>query len=347
MSLKNNVKVMLQKSTFIWSLYYSTKIEFLRIVKLRYYLYDISENYKAMHWEPTNTKRSIVSSELLFQYHKLEKGLVMPGPKRLFGLAPARAVMGIIKKWQILEIVEVSDSVYLGAIGTLQSYHDRIESYNLDPDDRILPELKLFLENHICERNSFTTPCKLIQLNNTEDDFSEQFTLLMNARRSVRTFTEKSVSQELLTKAVHISQLSPSVCNRQPVRVTIISDSGMKNKLLSHQNGNIGFGHLAPHVAVITTDAHCFFGATERNEPYVDGGLFAMSFILALKAHNISSCCLNWCVTPKTDKAAHKLLNLDQSLRIIMLVAVGYAADETYVPRSPRRDLDDVLSFIQ
>ncbi len=346
MSLKNNLKRALQKSPLIWGAYYRTKTEILRVVKLRYYLYDISQNYKAMHWSVAKTKRSIISSELLFQYHKLEKGLVMPGPKRLFGLAPARATMALISKWQRTEVVDEKDSIFRGAIGTLQSYCDRIVDFNLDENNVITDELSNFLATHTCERTAYSTPCKITQLEAAEANYSEQFSLLMNARRSVRNFSDEPVASDVLENVVRISQLSPSACNRQPVKVTIVNDPEMKIKLLSHQNGNMGFGHLAPHIAVISTDASCFFGATERHEPYVDGGLFSMSFILALKSHNISSCCLNWCVKPKTDKAAHKLLGLDPSLRIIMLIAIGYAPEETSVPRSPRRDLDDVLSII-
>ena len=299
-----------------------------------------------MNWSSTNSKRAIISAELLFQYHKLEKGLVMPGPKRLFGLAPARATMALIRKWQNKDAVDDKDSIYLGAVGTLQCYYDRIVEHNLDENNIITDELKAFLVTFDCERSRYATPRKLTHLDMIETNYSEQFSSLMNARRSVRTFTDEPVSNDLLESVVRISQLSPSACNRQPVKVTIVSDPVLKQKLLSHQNGNAGFGHLAPHVAVIMTDASCFFGATERHEPYVDGGLFSMSFILALKSHNISSCCLNWCVKPKTDKAAHKLLALDQSLRIIMLIAIGYAPSETSVPRSPRRDLEDVLRVI-
>ncbi len=345
MSLKSNLKNKLQKSPWLWGLYYRPKTEFLRLLKLRYYFYDIRQNYKAMNWS-SSSNRATTSSELLFQYHKLEKGLVMPGPRRLFGLVPARAVMAIINKWQNTSSLSESDSVYLGAIGTLQCYYDRLINEKLDPENTITPELKLFLDNHQCERNSFSTPCALKNIGSKGVNENNHFAALMNARRSVRTFTDTPVPYELLEDAVRVSQLSPSVCNRQPVKVTIVSDPVLKNKLLSHQNGNTGFGHLAPHIAVIATDANCFFGATERNEPYVDGGLFSMSFILALKAHNISSCCLNWCVKPKSDKATHKLLGMDDSLRIIMLVAIGYAPEETNVPRSPRRDLDDVLQFM-
>jgi nitroreductase len=123
----------------------------------------------------------------------------------------------------------------------------------------------------------------------------------------------------------------------------LVSDEPLKSRLLSHQNGNRGFGHLVPHVGVITANEACFFDASERHEPYIDGGLFAMSLSLALRAQGVGSCCLNWCVRPKTDRAAHSLLGIARSERIIMLMAIGYPASNTFVPRSPRKSLSDIL----
>ncbi|MEP2653792.1 MAG: nitroreductase family protein [Paraglaciecola sp.] len=344
MQLKQKLKQMIQKSPLIWRAYFRVKTEILRITNLRYYWYDITQNYKAMNWRTSDPKRAIISSELIFLYHKLEKGLVMPGPKRLFGLEPARSLMEILNKWDTRNLA--SDPVYLGALGTLQSYHDRILEFNLDEKDVILSDVKAFLINHDCQRAAYNTPCKLMTIDTSQNSDHKHFKILMEARRSVRNFIDKPVPREILLDSISMAQLSPSACNRQPWDIKIVSDPEMKKKLLSHQNGNAGFGHLAPHIAVISADASCFFGVIEKPEPYIDGGLFSMSLILALKANNVSSCCLNWCVRPKTDKAAHKLLNLAPSQRIIMLMAIGYAPEDTSVPRSPRRDVNDIVSFI-
>jgi nitroreductase len=346
LQFKKKLKESLRNFPFFWNLYFRPKTELLRIIKLRYYLYDISQNYRAMNWTSAVKKRAIISSQLIFQYHKLEKGLVMPGPKRLFGLEPARAVMAIINKWQKLEVVDDCDPVFSGAIGTLQSYHDRIVTHDLDHADIIRSDVKTFLENYKCQRSVFSTPCELVNVKKQKMTHGLHFKILMEARRSVRNFLDTPVPKNVLIDSIKLAQLSPSACNRQPWKVTIVSEPEIKRKLLSHQNGNAGFGHLAPHIAIISADASCFFGADERYQPYVDGGLFSMGLILALKTNDISTCCLNWCVTPKTDKAVHKLLKFDESLRIIMLVAIGYAPEDTYVPRSPRRDVDEFLKFV-
>lgn len=343
MSFKSNLKKELQKFPKMWKLYTSIKAEFLRVYNLRFFFYDMRRVYTSMNWSIKKEAESRLSSELLFQYHKLEKGLVMPGPKRLFGLAPAEATMSLIERWNSGDIKKDNEPIYLGAIGTLQSYRNRIEQFELDPSNLILSKLNSFLDKYDCQQAEFSTPCSLSEQFDSAGTPSENFRELMEARRSVRDYVAKPVPYSVIEDSIRVAQLSPSACNRQPCQVSIYSNQEMKEELLSHQNGNAGFGHLAPHIAVLTADESCFFGATERHEPFVDGGLFAMSFILALKSQGVSSCCLNWCVKPNTDKAVHKLLGIAQSRRIIMLIAIGYAPEGNMVPRSPRRDLAKVL----
>ncbi|KQP43198.1 hypothetical protein ASF44_06420 [Pseudorhodoferax sp. Leaf274] len=88
---------------------------------------------------------------------------------------------------------------------------------------------------------------------------------------------------------------------------------------------------------VICADSRYFFDASERNQPYIDSGLFSMSLILALQARGIASCCLNWCVAPDLDQRAHQQGNIADHEKIIMYLAVGYASANALVPRSPRR----------
>lgn len=92
-------------------------------------------------------------------------------------------------------------------------------------------------------------------------------------------------------------------------------------------------------------DQTAFFNATERNQPFVDGGLFTMSYLYALSAQGLASCCLNWCVSPNTDKKVHELAKIANSERIVMYVAFGWPADNVSVPKSARKSLDDVLVY--
>jgi nitroreductase len=153
------------------------------------------------------------------------------------------------------------------------------------------------------------------------------------------------VPNDLIAQAVSLAQLSPSACNRQPCKVYVAEDEILKNALLSHQNGNSGFGHLAPIIFVVTSNSNHFFGAIERNQPFIDGGLFSMSLLFALQTQGLVSCCLNWCVSPSTDSAVHTLLNIPKSERIIMYIAAGFPVINTTVPKSHRKEISNALVF--
>lgn len=340
-SLKGRLKQKLQAHPGLWHAYWRTKQELRRLWLLRYFFYDVGQTYAGMFWRPRNRQLRTMGAELLFQYHKLEKGLVMPGKRRLFGLEPAQATMVLIRRWRDAGHPP-HDPLLVGAVETLRAYQRRLSEGGLDPRGQILPRLEAFLAECNEADQQLVTPQPLA----APPADAAQFRALAEARRSVRDFRPEPVPRAVIEDAVRVAQLSPSACNRQPCRIYLVEQAAQKQALLALQNGNAGFGHLAPHVAVITADEQCFFDASERHEPYIDGGLFAMSLILGLRAHEVASCCLNWCVPPATDRAAHKLLGLPASQRIIMLMAIGYAPQGTSVPRSPRRSLDDVLTVL-
>lgn len=342
--LKSRLKAYLQAKPKIWNVYWRVKQQLKRVFLLKYFLYDASGVYRSMFWAPSRHAVSALSSELLFQYHKLEKGLAMPGERRRFGVEPAMAVIALCRRW--LEVGYLrSDPIFLGAIETLHGYVERLEQYGLDVDDVISSKVKSFLLEVVDRNPDLRTPVLQPKPGGRTASFAS-FSDLAVARRSVRNFKSEPVASELLQRATCDAQLSPSACNRQPCRLRIVSDSTLKRSLLAHQNGNRGFGHLAPHIVVLTADETCFFDASERHEPYIDGGLFAMSFVLALRDLGVASCCLNWCVSPKTDQTVHGLLKIPQKERIIMLIAVGYESEECWVPRSPRRSMSEVLTFM-
>lgn len=347
--LKARLKRSLQARPGLWSAYWNTKQQIKRVAMLRYFLYDMRHTYRAMFWPTAHTERRMLSAELLFQYHKLEKGLVMPGPRRLFGVEPAMAVMALLRRW-IAAGHARTDPVYLGALETLHAYRERLVAHALDPRGSVLPIVERVLRDMPERAAELATPrplppARAAQAGTAHAGY-ESFAQLAEGRRSVRDFLPEAIDAEIVAQAVAAAQLAPSACNRQPCRVFVVSDPERKRELLSFQNGNRGFGHLIPHVAIVTADEEGFFDASERHEPYIDGGLFAMSFILALRDLGVSSCCLNWCVPPENDRQVHRRFALPASQRIVMLIGFGKAAEDVLVPRSPRRARDDVLHFL-
>ena len=171
----------------------------------------------------------------------------------------------------------------------------------------------------------------------------QQPEIFFQTRRSVRFYRPQIVERTLYERAVRMAMQSPSASNRQPWAMYHTSDPKVRDIVMSLQSGNSGFGGQVPNLAIVTVDLRAYMSGEERSAHFVDGALFASSFIYALHALGIGSCCLNWSRMPKQDKALRKVLNISPHHAIIMLVAFGYPLETGKVCCSVRRPLDDIL----
>jgi nitroreductase len=115
-------------------------------------------------------------------------------------------------------------------------------------------------------------------------------------------------------------------------------------RLLSFQNGNRGYGDQAGAVLLITADMRAFTMLGERNQAWIDGGLFAMSLNYALHSLGLGACMLNWSVEKGQDEALRAAFAIPEQEVVIMMMAVGHMPERLRVARSPRRPLKSVLS---
>jgi nitroreductase len=343
--MKQALRSWLVRCQTCYSRYLQIKYQLEVIHSLMYFLYDLRNTWSYMRWgRSSKMQASQLQAKLLFYYHKIEKGLCMPGKRRLFGLEALPHITDALTTWE-KSGNPLNDPIYVGAISSLESYLHLLEDEGLDPSNKVRSKVKEFLLTRTASSLNASTPISLLGTKTSSPISYSQFGELCQMRRSFRDFEDKIVSPDSVRKAVELAQLSPSACNRQPCKVYWVQNPSLKSELLSHQNGNAGFGHLAPVVMVITADASHFFGAIERQEPYIDGGLFSMSLLYGLQVQGLVSCCLNWCVEPAVDAKVHALLNISMSERIIMLMAAGHPKSETHVPRSHRKSIDNVLIF--
>lgn len=347
MGLKQSIKQAVQRRPFIWSRYQQVKQLCIRTLTASYYLYDIQRTWRHMYWSATGTRYWALSAELLFQYHKLEKGMVMPGTPRLFGTDPVRATMSLLSRWEDAGHA-IDDPIYLGALVTVQCYEQHLTRLSLDSKSAVIKEVRSF----ICQRqdrispvrNSLQTPYPLPSLHLADGGgIASAFEALSLSRRSVREFQDLPVPLHLVERAIDLASLSPTACNRQPNKVVLLQGRHTIDQALEFQNGNRGFGHTVPLLGVLVVDTSGYFDGSERNQPYVDGGLFAMSLMLALRAMGLGSCSLNWCVTPNTDRRFRQLGHVRPEETVTMMLAIGYPLKDAVVPRSPRRAHAEVV----
>ena len=164
------------------------------------------------------------------------------------------------------------------------------------------------------------------------------------SRHSVRDFAGPVTVAEVRA-AAHLAQSSPSVCNRQAPRVHAYLDKRDADALLALHRGSAGFAHLVPSLAIVTVDLRLFTGAGERNQGWIDGGLFAMSFVWALHGAGLGSCMLNWSRTNADTAALRSRAGIPEHEDGLLMVAMGRPTPGGRRTRSARRPLDEVLTL--
>jgi nitroreductase len=163
-------------------------------------------------------------------------------------------------------------------------------------------------------------------------------------RRSIRSFDpSRDVAVESVIEGVQMAQGTPSVCNRQSGRVHYYVGKDVQSVLALH-NGSGGFRDEVPAVLVVTVDSRLFSGTGERNQRWVDGGLFAMTLVWALHGLGLGTCMLNWSRSNSDSEALRSKASIPSEEDIIALIAVGHPAPGFRYARSPRRPLSTIFT---
>jgi nitroreductase len=271
---------------------------------------------------------------ILQDKHRIEKALSLPKTKPYFGEA---VILRLVNNLNEYSGQFESNNIYYFGVGALKAY----EEYH----KKIGGELPTFLVLSLKKINStdFDNPkCRLVGVEGVSKavrlDYDEEFfKQFVESRHSCRDYLNQQVESNEINKAIKLAIQAPSVCNRQHWKVNIFSGE-KKEELLALQNGNAGFTANIPNLAVISSELSAFYNEDERNQPYTDGGIFAMNLMYAFHSLGISSCALNWCNSFVNEKKLYKLGYIDESEAVIMFIAFGYANPEGVYAKSPRSD---------
>lgn len=173
----------------------------------------------------------------------------------------------------------------------------------------------------------------------------DAFAALARARSSVRWFLPKPVERDLIDRAVAVAAEAPSACNRQPYQLRVLDDPELVRRVAEIPMGTRGFGQGIPVLTAVVGTTSAFIHERDRHLPYIDSSLAAMSYVLALEAQGLSTCCINWPEVPERHATIAQALGLGDDERVIMLVAVGYADPTGLAPYSQKRHVDDIRRY--
>lgn len=192
-----------------------------------------------------------------------------------------------------------------------------------------------------CDLGPFEQP----GLDNAEGCF-EGLSTIAHHRRSVRWFSDVPVPRGLVERAAAVGLTAPSACNRQSFRLLVIDDEDLRKHVSAVPMGTAGFAHQIPALGVIIGQHRGYEHERDRHAIYVDGGLFATGFVLALEGLGLNSCCINWPELRSKNEQIANLIELDPDERVVMLIAIGYGIPDQLVPRSHKRSVKAVVQWV-
>lgn len=285
-----------------------------------------------------------VRVQLMFRAHALEKGLSHMDFRPRRGQRVLESLAGAMKAW-LQGGRRADDQFFLAAASAVRAYFDRHEALGVDVadyralfDDASLAEIAKAdaIQGGVIPADRDREP-------RPEIAGERSFMDVVFGQRSIREWTDAPVDDADIAKAVRIGMQAPSVCNRQAPRVHMFRDQAVMQKALALQGGFGGY-RMPPRLLLVTSDMSVFFTPTERNQAFVDGGLFMMALLLGLEQVGLGSCCLNTAMSIEKENRIREILGgIPESEAFIAFIATGHYDPAVLVPISKRVPLNEVL----
>ena len=202
----------------------------------------------------------------------------------------------------------------------------------------------------------------------SENEMLNRSANLLNAlktRRSVRDFSSRSVSEEIIHNCIKTAVYAPSGANKQPWHFVIVKNPSIKKKIriaaeaeekefYSHRatkewledlnqfgtDWHKPFLETAPYLIVIFKEIIDKHGDESRKNYYVNESVGIAAGFLLTAIHNAGLASLTH--TPSPMKFLQEILNRPENERAFLLIPVGYPADEAEVPAINKKPFDEV-----
>ena len=199
---------------------------------------------------------------------------------------------------------------------------------------------------------------------------SETFLNEMSKRRSIRTFSDRSVPIEIIYNCIQTAASAPSGANKQPWQFLVVKDPAMKAKIRQaaeleekefyrhratkewledlNQFGtdwHKPFLDIAPYLIVVFKQAYDIKDdGSQRKNYYVNESVGIASGFLLAALHHAGLATLTH--TPSPMNFLGEILNRPPNEKAFLLIPVGYPAADTTVPELIKKPLQEVSTIV-
>ncbi|MBN1477747.1 nitroreductase family protein [Candidatus Sumerlaeota bacterium] len=156
---------------------------------------------------------------------------------------------------------------------------------------------------------------------------------VIKTRRSVRKFKTDPIDEAIIRDVVDCGRLAATGRNDQPWEFVVVRDASMRGRIADLTECG-KFIRVAPVCIAVMC----------RNTKYFleDGSAAIQNMLVAAGAHSIGTCWVAGDKKPYAPQIA-ALLGAPEGIRLIGLIAMGYAAEPPQMPS--KRSLEEVLHW--
>lgn len=190
----------------------------------------------------------------------------------------------------------------------------------------------------------------------------------MNKRRSIREFSNKEISKEVISNILKIASTAPSGAHKQPWFFCVITSKEMKRKVreaaekeeYENYNGRMSedwlkdlekfdtnwekpFLEVAPALIVVFKKTYELDEKGKSKNYYVNESVGLASGFLLTAIHQLGLVSLTH--TPSPLNFLAKLLKRPENEKPFLLIPIGYPAEDAQVPRLKRKKLKEIACF--
>jgi Nitroreductase len=307
----------------------------------REYAYDKSRYYTHSSFMERDTAQKLIGY-IIREYHVVEKGLTMPETKLGFGKdLIIRLSDACIRYVQFYGTDEPQLKQAIQSILEYKQYHDAA-NFNLDRE--VEDKIDTIISLDIIEKASEQ---KVLSSGLYFDKVDAPFAEFAHSRASIRNYSTEDIDMESINNALDLATTTPSACNRQCWRSYVYTDKSQITDILAAQGGNRGFGHLANKLIVVTAEVGVFLNKTERNQAFIDGGMYAMNLLYALHYNKVAGCILNCSFSSDKDAQMRKLCKIKDSEVFIAMISCGNVPDDFKAALSKRYNYNFINTVIK
>ncbi len=188
----------------------------------------------------------------------------------------------------------------------------------------------------------------------------------INARRSVRDFSDAPVAREVIENLIKTASTAPSGANKQPWTFCVVGDPALKSQIREaaeqeerrSYEGRMSaewladlaplgtdwqkpFLDIAPWLIVVFRRSYELEGTHKHQNYYVQESVGLACGFLLTAIHEVGLVALTH--TPSPMDFLTKLLKRPANEKPFLLIPVGYPAPNTQVPDIKRKTMDDVI----